>query len=1022
MDDSSHVPDDGVIDGQASGHHDRLLEMAGRLVSMGAWSVTQTAGGLRLYFSDEVCAIHGLPPGSSPSLDEAIRFYAPEYRQRIAEVFHACLEHGIPYDEELQIIDAEGRLRWVRATGSPVRNRDGNIVQALGAFQDISRAKAVEEQLRRSEALLRMATGLGRLGGWALELQPRRLHWSDEICDILGFPRGTRPDPDAGMGIYLEDSRRRLDAAVRDCIIRGRSFDLELALRNTAGRRLDVRLIGQPHYGEPGWVQRVEGAMQDITSQRQAEREAARLAERLTTTLESITDAFITLDRSWRLTFMNGEAERLLDRSRDTLLGRDIWAEFPEAVGSAFEQNYRRAMAENRTVEFEAHYRLLGRWFAVSIYPSEEGLAIYFRDITERHKAQEALKISEGRMKLVARATTDAIWDWNPATDELWWNEGVETLFGYDLMELERDSTSWANRLHPDDRDRAVASVLAAIKGGTDEWVEEYRFRRKDGSYAHVIDNGYIVRGPDGRTVRMVGGMRDITERKEYEGRLSRQAALLDKARDAIIAIGVDQTIQFWSTGAERLYGWSRHEVVGRSLRSVLCEPASSFVTAFNEVLENGEWYGEITQRARDGRPVIAEGHWSLVTDDSGEPEAVLVINTDISRRLALEEQLRQSQRLESIGQLTGGVAHDFNNLLTVLLGNADMLVDELPDGSLGRRLAMLMRDAAQRGADLTNRLLAFARRQALEPRPVDVGALLGQLEGLLRRTLRADITVEIIHAPRLGPAFVDPAQLEAALLNLALNAHDAMPAGGQLTIETVGVALDKEYARRHADVTPGEYIMVAVSDTGSGMTSDTLARVFDPFFTTKEKGKGTGLGLSMVYGFIKQSRGHVKLYSEPGVGTTVKLYLPRATGDTPSDQATVPAAPWPTGSELVLLVEDDELVRSHAEMLLQGFGYRVLTAAGGQQALDIVRQRQDIDLLFTDVVMPGGMDGPELARRALELRPELCVLYTSGYTENAIVHHGRLDAGVHLLQKPYRRGDLARKVREALGSPSNED
>ncbi|MCC5810415.1 MAG: PAS domain S-box protein [Ectothiorhodospiraceae bacterium] len=1010
-----------MLDPNSLEHRDHLMQLAGKLVNMGAWLATPTPSGLRLYWSDEVCAIHGIPAGSAPSLDEAVVFYAPEYRERIAALFNDCLHNGIAYDEDLQIIDVHGLRRWVRALGSALRDEQGRIVQVYGTFQDISRRKSMQEQLRRSEGLLRMATGLGRLGGWALELDPRRLTWSDGVCDMLGYPRGTEPQQDDVLAPYTAASAQRLDQAVRACITRQQMFDLELQRYDANGVCLDVRIIGQPDVDASGRVQRVEGAIQDITRQRQTEREASRLAERLTTTLESITDAFFTLDRDWRVTFMNGEAERLLGCSRRNLLGRVMWEEYPDAEDSIFGRSYRRALTENVTVAFEAYYGPIERWLSVSAYPSDEGLAIYFRDITERRRAREALQISEERMKLAARATTDAIWDWNPDNDTLWWNEGIQILFGYGPDELEPDSTSWANRLHPEDRDRAVASVLSAIKGGTDEWVEEYRFRRKDGSYAHVVDKGQIVRGPDGRTIRMVGGMADITERKQYESRLAQQAALLDKARDAIIVLGVDQRIHYWNTGAERLYGWSRQEAVGRPLRDLLHERSTGFVTAFSEVLEQGEWYGEIAQRTREGNTVMVEGHWTLVTDAAGEPDAVLVINTDISRRLALESQLRQSQRLESVGQLTGGVAHDFNNLLTVILGNADMLVEELPEGSLQQRLAGLMRDAAQRGAELTNRLLAFARRQALEPRAVNVNSLLTDLDGLLRRTLDESIRMETVCAPELSKAFVDPAQLEAALLNLALNARDAMPGGGRLTIETDEVELAQDYTSQHADVSPGRYVLVAVSDTGIGMQPDLLARAFDPFFTTKDKGRGSGLGLSMVYGFVKQSRGHVKIYSEPGVGTTVKLYLPRAGHDAPLHQQEAGPSDVPTGSELVLLVEDDDLVRVHAETLLLGLGYRVLTADGGEQALEVIRYREDIDLLFTDVVMPGAMGGPELVAEARRLRPGLRVLYTSGYTENAIVHHGRLDAGVQLLQKPYRRLDLARKVREALASPPEE-
>lgn len=385
----------------------------------------------------------------------------------------------------------------------------------------------------------------------------------------------------------------------------------------------------------------------------------------------------------------------------------------------------------------------------------------------------------------------------------------------------------------------------------------------------------------------------------------------------------------------------------------------------------------------------------------------------DITR---LNQRLLQSQRLEAIGQLTGGVAHDFNNLLTVVLGNAELLAEQSRGDPLREPLARMIVEAGQRGASLTQQLLAFARKQPLAPSAVDMNQLVAGMDALLRRTLGEHIEIEVVRGAGLWPAMVDAAQLESALLNLCLNARDAMPGGGKLTLETANAAFDAAYARQHADLTAGQYVMLAVSDTGSGIPAQHLARVFEPFFTTKAKGKGTGLGLAMVYGFMKQSAGHVTIYSEPGHGTTVKLYLPRSHG------AGAPAAPPASepvlrgAAETVLVVEDDDAVRQLACRELRALGYRVLDAASGAAALALLHGGARVDLLFTDVVMPGGMSGRELADAACALRPALRVLYTSGYTENAIVHHGRLDPGVQLLPKPYRRADLARAVREALG------
>jgi PAS domain S-box-containing protein len=379
-------------------------------------------------------------------------------------------------------------------------------------------------------------------------------------------------------------------------------------------------------------------------------------------------------------------------------------------------------------------------------------------------------------------------------------------------------------------------------------------------------------------------------------------------------------------------------------------------------------------------------------------------------QRSVAEEHRTRAQRLEAVGQLTGGVAHDFNNLLTVILGNSEMLAADLQDDD-HLRIVEMTAAAARRGAELAQRLLAFARRQPLEPSGVDVNQLLDTMHSLIRRTLPEDIEFRCALEPALWPAFVDPAQLESAVLNLCLNARDAIAGTGRLTIETANTHLDAGYAATHLDVVPGEYVLLAVSDTGAGIDPTILDRVIEPFFTTKRFGAGSGLGLSMVHGFVKQSGGHLSIYSEVGQGTTVKLYLPRSDRVDPG----VEVDPDPSdlrGTERVLVAEDDEHVRRVASEHLRRLGYDVTEASDGAEALGIIEGGAVFDLLFTDVVMPGGLSGRQLADAAQTHLPGLRVLFTSGYTENAIVHHGRLDPGVELLAKPYGLSELARRVR----------
>jgi PAS domain S-box-containing protein len=488
---------------------------------------------------------------------------------------------------------------------------------------------------------------------------------------------------------------------------------------------------------------------------------------------------------------------------------------------------------------------------------------------------------------------------------------------------------------------------------------------------------------------------------------------VLSTMSDGVYHLDADWRFTYANRAAQEMYGVDVEALRGRAIWEVFPTLRTSEV-----------W--ERFHQARSERLAVSFERREETTGRSyllrafPVEEGLSVYATDITQRVEAEQQLRQAQKMEAVGQLTGGVAHDFNNLLTVIMGNADLLIEESGDDARMRVVAEMIQAAAGRGADLTHRLLAFSRRQPLAPRVVDVNQLVIGLEGLLRRTLHEDIEVEMVRGAGLWRAVVDQAQLESALLNIAINARDAMPAGGKLTIETANVHLDDAYASLHDEVRAGQYVMIALSDTGEGMAPEVLARAFDPFFTTKPVGKGSGLGLSMVYGFAKQSGGHVKLYSEHGYGTAVKLYLPRASERQAAEESAAPgAAPVPTGHERIAVVEDEDLVRRFAEAALRDLGYEVTAFATGPDLLRAMEGGLTFDLLFTDIVLPGGMNGRRIAEEVTARLPAVKVLYSSGYTDNAIVHHGRLDEGVTLLNKPFRKAEMARKVRAVLDGQS---
>ena len=660
------------------------------------------------------------------------------------------------------------------------------------------------------------------------------------------------------------------------------------------------------------------------------------------------------------------------------------------------------------------------------------------RDVTTRRLAEQAVRATEERYRLVTQATNDAIWDWDLTRDHVLWNEALHAAYGYDLAAVEPTGGWWLDRIHPDDRARVEADIRGTIEGSENEWSHDYRFRRADGTYADVLDRGYMVRGPQGEPIRMIGAMLDLSERKRDERRLREMNALLegrveertrerDRAwrisQDLLVVAGADGTLvsvnEAWTTHL----GWTEAELVGSSFVAFTHpDDVEPTLAAFAGIFERPlvvpyeyrlrhvdgtyRWFAW-TGAFEDGLVYAGGRH---VTAEKEQAEALA----------RTEEALRQAQKMEAVGQLTGGLAHDFNNLLAGISGSLELMATRLSQGRLKEldRYMTAAQGAAKRAAALTHRLLAFSRRQTLDPRPTDVNRLVAGMEDMVRRTVGPAVEVEVVAAGGLWTTLVDPPQLENALLNLCINARDAMPDGGRLTIETGNRWLDRRAAAER-DLPPGQYVSMCVSDSGTGMAPEVAAKAFDPFFTTKPLGQGTGLGLSMIYGFARQSGGQVRIYSEVGQGSMICVYLPRLVGEEEVAE-TVPElgeAPRATDGETVLVVDDEPTVRMLVAEILQELGYAAVEAADAPSGLKVLQSDARIDLLVTDVGLPGGMNGRQMADAARVGRPDLKVLFITGYAENAAVGNGHLEPGMEVMTKPFAMEALASRIREMIAT-----
>ena len=889
---------------------------------------------------------------------------------------------------------------------------------SLAMFHDISERKQAEQKLRESEANLAAAQRIAHLGSWALELDrvdeldKNPLRWSDEICRIFGFEVGQIEVSRANFlrAVHPADRGRVNDAIAKALHERiGYSIEYRITRPNGVERIIQARadIVLDEKTGKP---LRFVGTVQDITEQKHAEENLAQLA----LIVESSDDAISSVTPDGIISSWNKGAERIYGYSASEVVGRPITILSPPDRPDEISKILGRLRRGERVQAFETiRIRKGGQPIDVSLTVSPVmdptgkviATAAVARNITAHKREEERSR----RLAQLVDSATELISTGDREGRITFMNQAFLRAIGWSEHEIIgkhfRDVVLSLNN-SPVLREQIQTGIME--QGG---WKGECLHCRKDGTDFPVYLSVGPLKDSAGRIIGNVGIVRDLTESKRAEERFYK-AFHLNPEPITIATVSEGRYLDV-NESFLRITGYQREEVIGRtSLELKFWERPEDRAKLIEALRQQGSVRDlEITFRTKFNELRTALDSADVI-DVNGQ-KCVIAILKDITERKALEKQLRQLQKMEAVGQLSGGIAHDFNNLLGVILGYSELLEEGLGRNTRLRKTAQEIKKAGQRAASLTRQLLAFSRQQLLEPRILNLNSVVTDTEKMLRRLIGEHIDISSRLAPDLGQVKADQGQIEQVIMNLAVNARDAMPEGGKLTIETRNIALDEEYALHHQPTVPGKYVEMVITDTGTGMDAQTQSHIFEPFFTTKELGKGTGLGLATVYGVVKQSGGYIWVYSEPGLGSTFRVYLPRVEDGVlqsgPGDSSNAPAR----GSETILLVEDEESLRTLTRTILEQNGYTVLEASGGEEALEIGRRHtRPIDLLLTDMVMPG-MNGYAVARSLALVRPGLKIVYMSGYS--GFGYGGLPESEDVPLSKPFTRDVLLRKLHEVL-------
>ena len=965
-----------------------------------------------------------------------------------------CMDHDQPRGGGITG-ELVRKLDWSATSLGPIAGWPANLRTSVDIVLNSPMAMVLmwgpEHVMVYNDEYIKIAAGRhpAALGGTVPEVWPEIWDWNARILE-------------AGLRGETQVHRECALPLLRDGVPVEQYFDLFYTPVHGAGGQVDgvlctaLELTARLEEGRQ--LKLATAELGAVNQALQAEAEAARDANRrvaeergLLRALFEQAPSFMAVLRGPQHIFELANEHYINLVGRSELLGKSVEEALPEVREQGFidllDEVYRTGLPfEGRqlTVDLNtADGKQRQRHIDFVYQPIKDddgvvgGILVEGSDVTERIEGEE-------RLRLAQQAGGIGTFEWFPETGKMDVSPTFRRIWGIadDALVTQQLLVGLVDRR---DLEKVGPSRMQLAQNPL-EYVE-YRVRRPlDGEVRWIARQGEVVDGPAPGQRRYVGVSFDVTERRLIENELhasqERMAAIFGQASVGLSELGLDGSFQRVNGALCTMLGRSSEELLSMNMNDIMHpDDVPGNTLLFRRLVETGESFSlEKRYFKPDGTQVWVSSNVSRLVDEHGQTRALIAVKTDIterrriekalhelnetlehrveqevSERTKAEDALRQAQKMEAVGQLTGGIAHDFNNVLQIISGNLHLLHHlSGNDGVMRQRLDTAIA-AVERGAKLSSHLLAFARRQPLQPVVADLSRVVRNMDALLRRALGEAIDIVLVGGAGLWNTLVDRGQIENVILNLAINARDAMDGAGKLTIEMGNVVLDEQYVH-NLDVPAGQYVMLSVTDTGKGMSGPVLQRAFEPFFTTKPEGAGTGLGLSMAYGFVTQSRGHIRIYSEPGHGTGVKIYLPRTLMAEAADEEELSGVVT-GGSETVLVVEDDVGVRATVVDMLGNLGYKVLKAEDGESALAVLQSGAQIDLLFTDVIMPGPVRSTDMARMAREMQPDIAVLFTSGYAQDIIVHEGRLDAGVELLSKPYRREELARKLRHVLAN-----